>query len=459
MKENQRRLAVLISSLLALYLILSTVFYFIFPLKQEHSARDFHILLTETIHNAIEKKLDAPILLSMSMSHSTLLKSLLKKEENYTEERISEIMKAWLGDKKRVGNCSSAFLVSEKTRRYFTGDGLVKTLDPYSDPHDIWYNDFISRNVPLALDVDVDQNNRQVWTVFLNARMEDENKNVLGVCGLGITMNELQEIFNEFENKYNIKINLVDENGLVQVDTSSVNIETNYYSTQVFSKDDDYTYKKLKKGFAVTSYISQLGWYLVVRNKELKRSEFLLDPHYIIAQLFSFLLLLFAGFLISRKISRNFKSGGNAGNVDAITGLFNRNYFKEVYGEKGVFNTTRYKSIAVYDIDSFKEANDTMDGDKILKDVTEAAKQTIGLNGEIFRWGGDEFAVLMEEPVNQAYDSCKTFCHMVADEGKVTVSVGVTSVRLSDTIKKNYYRAAQGCYLVKEIGGNDVKRS
>ena len=126
MKENQRRLAVLISSLLALYLILSTIFYFIFPLKQEHSARDFHILLTETIHNAIEKKLDAPILLSMSMSHNTLLKALLKKEENYTEERISEIMKAWLGDKKRVGKCSTSFLVSEKTRRYFTGEGVWK---------------------------------------------------------------------------------------------------------------------------------------------------------------------------------------------------------------------------------------------------------------------------------------------------------------------------------------------
>lgn len=459
MKENQRRLTVLISSLLALYLILSIIFYFLFPMRQEHSARDFHILLTETIHNAIEKKLDAPILLSMSMSHNTILKNLLKNEEKYSEERLTEIMKAWLGDKKRVGKCSTSFLVSEKTRRYFTGDGLVKKLDPYSDPHDIWYNDFISRNIPLALDVDVDQNNRQIWTVFLNARMEDENKNVLGVCGLGITMNELQEIFNEYENKYSIKINLVDENGLVQVDTSAISIETNYYSTQVFSKNEDYTYKKLKKGFAVTSYISQLGWYLVVRNKEVKHPELLTNPHYILTQLLSFILLLLAGILISGKISRNFKSGGNTGNVDITTGLYNRNYFKEVYGEKGIFNTTRYKSIAVYDIDSFKEANDTMDGDKILKDVTEAAKQTIGLNGEIFRWGGDEFAVLMEQPVNQAYDTCKAFCHKVSEEGKVTVSVGVTSVRLSDTIKKNYYRAAQGCYLVKEMGGNDVKRS
>lgn len=157
-------------------------------------------------------------------------------------------------------------------------------------------------------------------------------------------------------------------------------------------------------------------------------------------------------------------NGGDQGrrkniNIDVLTGAPNRNYFKEAYGEQSMFNTMRYKTIAVYDIDSFKEANDTMDGDAILRMVTDCARRSFGEQGEIFRWGGDEFMVLMEWSMEFAYEICREFCKEVEKDGRVTVSVGVTEIKMSDTIKKNYYRAAQGCYLVKEMGGNSVKRN
>ena len=148
-----------------------------------------------------------------------------------------------------------------------------------------------------------------------------------------------------------------------------------------------------------------------------------------------------------------------AAQFDELTGLPNRNYFKEAYGEQSFFNTMRYRTIAVFDIDSFKEANDTMDGDEILRFVTKCAKRVIGEQGEIFRWGGDEFTVLMEWSLDFAYEICREFCKEVEKDGRVTISIGVTEVRISDTIKRNYYRAVQGCYLVKEMGGNGVKRN
>lgn len=157
--------------------------------------------------------------------------------------------------------------------------------------------------------------------------------------------------------------------------------------------------------------------------------------------------------------SRDDQKKRKAADIDTLTGVPNRNYFKAAYGEQSMFNTMRYKTIAVYDIDSFKEANDTMDGDDILRMVTESAKKTFGEQGEIFRWGGDEFMVLMEWSMEFAYEICKEFCREVEKDGRVTVSVGVAEIKLSDTIKKNYYRAVQGCYLVKEMGGNSVKRN
>ena len=47
-----------------------------------------------------------------------------------------------------------------------------------------------------------------------------------------------------------------------------------------------------------------------------------------------------------------------ASQKDALTGLPNRYYFKENFGEHGLFNTVRYKSVAVFDIDGFMAAQD-----------------------------------------------------------------------------------------------------
>ena len=39
---------------------------------------------------------------------------------------------------------------------------------------------------------------------FVNARIEDENNNFLGVCGVSVRMAELQDILGKYEEKYNI---------------------------------------------------------------------------------------------------------------------------------------------------------------------------------------------------------------------------------------------------------------
>ena len=142
---------------------------------------------------------------------------------------------------------------------------------------------------------------------------------------------------------------------------------------------------------------------------------------------------------------------------DTLTGLPNRYYFKENFGEHGLFNTVRYKSVVVFDIDGFMEAQDSMNGDELILMVIEIAHRDFGERGRIFRWGGDKFTVLMEWSMEFATELCKEFCEEVSREGRVTVSVGLTEVRLNEEIKKHYYRAMQGCYLVKEMGGNGVK--
>jgi diguanylate cyclase (GGDEF)-like protein len=202
-----------------------------------------------------------------------------------------------------------------------------------------------------------------------------------------------------------------------------------------------------------------LDWYLVVQNSVPEYRTVFFNGVFGAGVFLAFVIIFLSAYFLLWKGEKNQNSHVSQVSVtDPLTGLYNRNYFKDVYGERGVFNTTRYKSIAVFDIDFFKEANDNLDGDAILLHVTEVARR-IFEHDEIFRWGGDEFTVLITQNLTQAYDLCYAFAKELEKEGLVTVSVGVTDVRLSDMIKKNYYRAAQACYLVKEMGGNGVKRT
>ena len=430
------------------------------PERENHTEDEFHIILTELIHDDIEARIHGPIMVAKAMAKNGVLLEIIEDENQYSEEYMAEKMRIWLSGIQSSGDYSSAFFVSEKTHRYYTPQGIEKVIQPYSDNHDGWYTNFITKNVEMVLDVDIDQMNDNRWTVFLNVRVENQRGKLLGVCGVGIIMSDLQKLFVQYEKRYKIKINLVNKDGLVQVDTHTINIETTYHSGQLLSQSEEYVFIHRKNGFIVTSYISDLDWYLVVQNSVPEYRTAFFNGAFGAGVFLAFVIIFLSAYFLLWKGEKNQNSHVSQVSVtDPLTGLYNRNYFKEIYGERGIFNTTRYKSIAVFDIDFFKEANDRLDGDAVLKYVTSCAKSIFGEQDELFRWGGVEFTVLMVQPLQDAYDLCRRFVTEVENNRQVTVSVGVTEVRLSDTIKKNYYRAAQGCYLVKEMGGNGVKRS
>ncbi len=85
--------------------------------------------------------------------------------------------------------------------------------------------------------------------------------------------------------------------------------------------------------------------------------------------------------------------------TDSLTGLFNRQGFKEMI-EKGLPNTKKYQvnAIAYVDFDNFKYYNDTFGhnvGDEILVTFADIAREIIGESGYIVRYGGDEFVIVM----------------------------------------------------------------
>ncbi len=255
-----------VSCAFALAIIVSI--YSLAKLARENT-KEIDTMLTYRIYDSIASSLNEPIIVAQTMACDDFLSDFLQDEKNLDEDEAIEIMQSYLSGIKSGLEYDSAFLVSEGTHRYYAYDGLNKIVDPVNDDHDIWYSIFIDKNKPYDLDVDSDEVNKGVWTVFVNARIEDENGYLLGVCGVGVQMTNLQELFLECENEYNVKINLVDSNGLVQVDTEDINIENAWLDTDVLSSREvgEYSYQNTGNNeFAVSKYVEYLGWYLVVRS-------------------------------------------------------------------------------------------------------------------------------------------------------------------------------------------------
>ena len=86
--------------------------------------------------------------------------------------------------------------------------------------------------------------------------------------------------------------------------------------------------------------------------------------------------------------------------LDTLTKLFNKKAFEEkFYNAVENYNKNSISfSMMFIDIDNFKQVNDTMGhdkGDEALREVANFLKDKFRKNDDIFRFGGDEFIVLL----------------------------------------------------------------
>ena len=228
----------------------------------------YNELVATHFYDRVDRMFTAPITVGREMAADSLLKDLLRNEDELPSQVIESAISEYLTSLKDQFGYIASFVVSEKTRRYYTPSGIAKIVNPEQDAYDIWYQIFLDSGKELDLDTDRDQVNDYRWTVFVNVRMQDRDGTLLGVCGVGLFMDELQKLVESCENEYGLKLNLIDDSGLVQVDADASNIENVYISDAIDGKvrGDSFTFvKKSFGGFRLTRAMEDLGWYLVVQ--------------------------------------------------------------------------------------------------------------------------------------------------------------------------------------------------
>ena len=157
--------------------------------------------------------------------------------------------------------------------------------------------------------------------------------------------------------------------------------------------------------------------------------------------------------------------------IDALTGLKNRAaYDRDI--ERELSLSDRHKrpvSLMLLDIDFFKKVNDTYGhaaGDTVLKIVADALKEATRQSDVVFRYGGEEFAVLLSDVDSlTAMDVAErirlSIRGLVVDvDGKlinITISVGMANYLDREGRDSLFKRADKALYRAKSMGRDQVK--
>ena len=156
--------------------------------------------------------------------------------------------------------------------------------------------------------------------------------------------------------------------------------------------------------------------------------------------------------------------------TDPLTGISNRRHFMSQIS-KEFERSKRYDepfSIIVFDIDNFKEINDTYGheaGDEVLRSFTRHCLTKLRSIDQFARFGGDEFiALLVQTGQYKAKEIAKRLIATIdgldiqVEKGSInfTVSIGLTTTDNFSSVEDLIKRADEALYAAKNEGRNQI---
>lgn len=225
---------------------------------------------------------------------------------------------------------------------------------------------------------------------------------------------------------------------------------------------------KVMRSFSVVWIIAGFVFlfYVITKPKDL-------PIHLIVLYYMIIIIILLVGFLFSAVSSLSLQlidKITRLSDTDFLTGLSNRRYFFQQIKPllKLTERTQMSSSLAIIDIDDFKQVNDIYGhkvGDKILKSFAEQMTQTLRGDTLKVRWGGEEFVVFFPmTTIEDASNACKRLSEEFSKKYKeaehgpanITVSTGLTLLLSQKDLEQALTMADEALYQAKTNGKNQL---
>jgi diguanylate cyclase (GGDEF)-like protein len=433
-------------------------------------------LTSDTVYSEIQKDLVRPILISSMMSRDTFMRDWVVNGEQDAEK-----MTRYLNEVMTHYGAYTAFFVSNTSLTYYHAKGVLKQVKS-TEPRDAWYFRVRDMADPYEINVDPDLANKDNLTFFINYKVYDYNNRFIGAAGVGLTVDAVIKLIDKYQQRYQRSVYFVDNFGRLVLTGAEGGPQGAHIGQKLgdldYMKDlvsqlpkphsGSYEYSVQGQGhFLNVRFIPELNWYLFVDKREdgalseIRQSLYL---NLLICLFVTLIVLL----LLNRVIKRYQGKIQAQATLDSLTELPNRRGFDLLAAQAMLEARREPKPLTamLLDLDHFKALNDTyghLAGDQVLIGFARDLESCLRHSDIVCRWGGEEFIVLLKdtdgetglmiaEKIRQHVEQQR-----YAYDGKelqLTVSIGLTTLQVDETLHTLLSRADHAMYRAKQAGRN-----
>ena len=259
--------------------------------KMDH-IEQISFLSSEGMYYQMHSLFTKPVNISVTMANDYFLENYLANEKEQMENDDVREICSYLRMYKEKYRYDSVFLVSEQTRRYYNDAGVDRVL-ALDNPENNWYKKIKDGKDEYFLVIDNDevQGAEDALTIFVNCKILNEKGEFIGAVGVGLRVDELQQLLVDYEYMYDIEAMLIDRDGGIQVSAAHTGYENiNLYQQKEYLFYENHM-RALQDGpnpvlkfwadtpsrknyFVVAQMIPDLDWILVVeKNTESMMNE------------------------------------------------------------------------------------------------------------------------------------------------------------------------------------------
>lgn len=469
--------AIVLAGLLVLGFVATSVIGYLTARQSmmQHISSETLPLTSDNVYSEIEHDLLRSVLISSLMAHDTLLRDWTLAGETDPQQ-----IARYLGEIQHKYGTTTVFYVSDRSRNYYHSSGTLKQVNP-DDPQDAWY--FRTRDLSrdYEINIDTDTADKSRVTIFVNYKVADYQGNFIGVAGIGLSVNTVAGLIENYQSRFGREIFLTDRQGNVTLRGNRFEGPSNIRDRPGMGEVAD---RILSAPSTTVSYpgshggsvyvnsrlIPEFDWYLIVQQVPTRSDKRVLDALLIniaIALAIAALVGLIGWFSI-----RNYQFGlEQMASTDTLTGCTTRRAFDAVAAQvlKNARRSRLPTSLLVVDVDRFKQINDEHGhaaGDCVLRSLVGVLRNQLRESDIICRWGGDEFVILLAN-CNQAnaHDLANRMRERVAARSvahgdkqiSMAVSIGIAEHEPGEELHTLVSRADAAMYKAKNAGRDRVE--
>ncbi|MGB1238186.1 MAG: sensor domain-containing diguanylate cyclase [Pseudomonadales bacterium] len=474
MSKKSKIMIIFCTILILGFVLTSTASYFVARNSLSDVTTTNTLPLTgNNIYSEIQRDLLKPIIISSFMAQDSFLTDWIRSGE-LEEQKVRD----YLGQIQREYGAVTSFLISDSSKRYYHPNGVIATVSELRQ-EDAWY--FEAKRAATSHQINIDFNPRSYEgvTVYINYKIVTPQGEFLGVTGVGLAINDVKMLIDQYQERYQREIFFIDKRGQVTLHGTHLDSDAEAIDNLLNDAQQAHILSARSSAFSDrdgaddvfinSRYVSEFGWYLVVKQRGGPQQAKLLHT-WLLNLSISLLITLAVMYLLWLALGSYQKQLETMAITDKLTGLHNRQILESALQTQiklSVRNNTPL-SLVIFDIDNFKLINDTHGhpfGDKVLRAVADKLSQSSRDSDFLCRWGGEEFLLVLNNcDLGRAEDFTQKMQRefaaaplTIGDQPiQVHFSAGIAQYHPDQSSEQMIHRADQALICAKNTGRNRV---